>query len=106
MSGIYAIQQEALRELKSSTTWLQGVGAVFGKPAGELRPGDVVAWNFGHTSHVSAVIKETAATITVEFAADEHYAQTHQRTFKKGRVVAVQMNGRLYVTRATKDSIK
>ena len=98
------IQAEALREIKASTTWLQGVGAAFGKPAADLQPGDVIVWNFGHTSTVAAIVRETASTITVEIAATEHHAVT-RRTFKKTRIVAISMNGKAYAARVTKEMV-
>ena len=98
------IQAEALREIKGCTTWLQGIGAVFGKPAADLQPGDVIVWNFGSTSTVAGIVRETASTITVEIAATDHHATSH-RTFKKTRIVAILMNGKMYAARVTKEMV-
>ena len=87
------IQAEALREIKASTTWLQGVGAAFGKPAADLQPGTV-----------AAIVRETASTITVEIAATDRHATSH-RTFKKTRIVAISMNGKVYAARVTKEMV-
>ena len=39
---------------------------VLGTPAGELKEGDTLMWNFGETSEVLQVLRETALTISVQ----------------------------------------
>ena len=72
-------------------TWLQGVGWTYGKPAKDLKVGDIMVWNYGYTSEVAEIIKETPRTIII----DEQYSDYDgsikhgQRKFKKDRIVAV-----------------
>jgi len=46
---------------------IQSVGRVVGKPAGELKPGDVTIWNFGYQHTVQRIVRETKAQVVVEF---------------------------------------
>lgn len=96
-----------LSEVKKQTTWIQGYGAAFGKPAGELKPGDVMGWNGGSVTTVIEIIKETKKTITViEQWADYHdQVQRSERTFKKSRIVAMVENGKFKVSTATKSQL-
>ena len=88
---------EHLRFIKANATWLQGVGAHAGKPAGEVVPGDVLVWNGGATSTVLRKLKETAKTITFETQYDTD--KTFHTTIKKSRIVAIQGMGVYNVTR-------
>ena len=88
-----------LKEIKSKSTWLQGVGAHAGKPAGDVVPGDVFVWNGGSTSTVIRQLSETPKTITFETMAD---GKTYQRKLKKTRIVAIEGMG---IYNVTKDEI-
>lgn len=74
-----------------NTTWLQGIGYVNGTPAGELKEGDTMLWNYGYESKVGKILKETDKTIIIE----EHWInsfsgkpETGQRKLLKTRIVA------------------
>jgi hypothetical protein len=73
------------------TTYLQGIGYVPGTPAGELKEGDTMLWNYGYESKVGKILKETDKTIIIE----EHWIgsfsgkpETGQRKLLKNRIVA------------------
>lgn len=86
---------EKLREIKAKTTWLQGVGAHGGKPAGEVVPGDVLVWNYGHTSLVTAILSSTKQTVTVQTLCD---GKPYERKLHKARIVAIEGMGVYNVT--------
>lgn len=65
---------------------LQGIGVVQGTPAGELKPGDVIMWNFGYKSVVVELLKETAKTVTIRSEVDGTY---YERKMGKTRLVCV-----------------
>lgn len=66
--------------------WLQSYGWAAAKPAGEFKVGDCMLWNFGYSSEIIAVNKETAKTIEfIELCEGKEY----KRTFKKERWVAI-----------------
>ena len=62
---------------------IQSVGRVAGKPAGELKPGDMTIWNFGYKHAVARIVRETKAQVIVEF--DDGW----QKRMAKTRLVAV-----------------
>ena len=68
------------------TTHLQGIGDVKAKPAGEIALGDRLMWNYGATSTVTAIVKETAQQITIE---EKCESGTYQRRMGKSRLVAL-----------------
>lgn len=58
---------------------LQGIGVVEGTPAGQVKPNDIVMWNFGSTEFVLAIEQETQNFITVRI---QHLS--HDGTLKIG----------------------
>ena len=87
-----------------NVTWLQSLGACKGKPAGELQVGDVMGWNYGYTSTVSAILSQTVSTITVEETYQTPIYEKEERAtrkFKKNRVVAIVENGKFQVVNMT-----
>lgn len=84
-----------IKAIKNRTTWLQGIGACNGKPAGELVVGDVMGWNYGSTSTVKAIVGQTAKQITVMEEAEDYNGKltTYTRKFKKSRIVAIVVDG-------------
>ncbi len=78
-----------LREIKSSTTWIQGVGAHYGKPAGELQKDDVIVWNFGTTTQVLKIMKETKTLVEVYLFEPQTW-KSYKRRLKKNRIVAIE----------------
>ena len=67
-------------------THLQGIGSVNAKPAGQIKPNDKLMWNFGTTSTVIAIIKETKSQIVIE---EQYESGTYQRRLGKDRLVAI-----------------
>ena len=63
------------------TVQVQGVGHVYGTPSSSLQPNSTIIWNFGSTSKVKAITKETKAFITFQLTDGE-------RRLKKSRLVA------------------
>lgn len=45
---------------------LQSIGNVLGTPAGEIKKGDILMWNFGSKGEVLEIVSETAKTITIK----------------------------------------
>ena len=75
----------------SNTTWLQGIGYAYGKPAGQLQVGDVMAWNYGGTSTVVSIDKQTEKTITITESAPDSYGYVGSRTMRKNKIVAMEI---------------
>ncbi len=67
--------------------WLQGLGLHVSKPAAEIRPGDVLVWNYGSSSRVASVEDISRCFLRVTFPEDEH-GRVHSMRFKKTRRVA------------------
>lgn len=67
-------------------THLQGIGMHIAKAAGTIVVGDVLVWNYGTCSKVTAIVSETPAFVTIE----ETYegGKTYNRRLKKTRLVA------------------
>lgn len=86
-------------------TWLQGVGAAAGKPAGELVVGDVMGWNCGYTSTVTAIVNQSPAFITIEeeWLDSGGQAKRSNRRLKRSRIVAIVTGGKLNVLNVTKE---
>ena len=71
-----------------STIYLQGLGNIAGKPAGDLKIGDVLSWNNAPLcSTVTKILRETAAFIWIE-ETSKHDGKTYERKIKKDRIVA------------------
>lgn len=97
MTGLeFRIHMAEMQRIKATSTWLQGVGAHAGKPAGEVKPGDVLVWNGGNTSTVRRQLSETPKTITFETQCD---GNTYHRKMKKTRIVAIHGMGVYNVTK-------
>ena len=73
---------------KSKTVQLQGIGKVDGKFGSEIEIGDELMWNFGYTSIVKAIAKETKSFITF-IITSTHSGEDHERRIKKDRLVAI-----------------
>jgi len=76
-----------IKNERSGHVWLQFHGWQKGKPAGEIKPGDILMWNYGHTSEVLSIVKETAKTITITNKCDSGYISDVR--FNKTRLVAI-----------------
>lgn len=67
---------------------LQGIGIVLGTPAGDVKVGDRLMWNFGYMSEVLEIVKETPKTITVKTKSlDSDYVGEHK--MGKSRLVCI-----------------
>jgi hypothetical protein len=86
-----------------NATWLQGLGACAGKPAGLLVPGDVLGWNYGSTSIVKSIVSSTQKTITIE---EEFDGKLYTRKLLKDRVVALVRDGKFTVLNCTQSEWK
>jgi hypothetical protein len=68
------------------TVHLQGIGQVQAKPAADIKPGDVLMWNFGYTSTVLALLSETAKSMVIQTRCE---GGIFQRRLMKSRLVAI-----------------
>jgi len=66
---------------------LQHIGRVNAIPAGQLKKGMQMMWNFGETSTVKEITKETAKSVWVTEIADKS-GREYNRRFSKTRLVA------------------
>ena len=64
---------------------LQSVGLVNGTPAGEIKVGTTLLWNFGAKSIVKSITKETNKSIW--FLTETENGNTYNRRFLKTRVI-------------------
>lgn len=71
----------------SDTISLQGVGHVIGRPAVEVKAGDILMWNFGEKESVLSVLSETAHFVTIQMQSRSGYVGT--RKLKKDRLVCI-----------------
>lgn len=73
---------------------LQGVGAVRGKEAKDIRAGDVIMWNYGYTSLVldNPTLSKSGKSVTVVFK-DTHNGKIHDRQFRINKTVAIEKEG-------------
>nr|DAU09519.1 MAG TPA: hypothetical protein [Caudoviricetes sp.] len=62
-----------------ATIHLQGIGQHPAKPAGELKVGDTLCWNFGYTSRLTEIVKQTKHTITFRTVSPNGYIGTHHK---------------------------
>jgi hypothetical protein len=68
---------------------LIGYGMVNAKPAKEVKKGDTLVWNYGVTSIVDSILRETPTQIVIE----ERYesGKTYTRRMGKERLVGVML---------------
>lgn len=67
----------------TATIQLQGIGKTNATQVQNLKVGDTVIWNFGHTSKVTGLVKETKTQLIVELDGD------HTRRLAKTRLIGV-----------------
>ena len=72
------------QEIKN-TIQLQSVGLVSGTTAGEIKVGTTLLWNFGSTSIVKFITKETNKSIW--FLTETENGNTYNRRFLKTRII-------------------
>jgi hypothetical protein len=75
----------------TATVQLQSVGRFPAMPAGEVKVGQKLAWNFGYTSEVTAILKETKSQVILEMVSlnGSHKGTVWQKRMGKARLVAV-----------------
>lgn len=85
-------------------TWIQEVGACMGKPASELKVGDVLGWNYGHTSTVIALLGGTPTKVDIqeEWVKSDGSKDSGVRRMKKDRIVAIVTDGKFNVVNLPK----
>ena len=49
---------------------LQSIGEVIGTPAGEIKKGDTLMWNFGGTEIVTDIVRETDKMLIINVLCD------------------------------------
>ena len=74
----------------SKTVTLQAVGHIIGTPANDIKPGDVLMWNFAQTTTVLDIVKETKYFITVKTKSKTGFIGV--RKLKKTRLVVILEN--------------
>jgi len=67
---------------------LQGIGRKQATKAENIKVGNTLIWNFGETSKVTAILKETEKQIVIE----EEYksGKRYERRLGKNRLIAIQ----------------
>lgn len=65
---------------------LQSIGNVLGTPAMEIKKGDTLMWNFGHTSLVSDILKETPKMLVINEICN---GKLYERKLSKTRLVCI-----------------
>lgn len=70
------------------TIQLQSIGRVNASLAQDITPGTVLMWNFGETSTILEIVKQTAKTITVKERSDRS-GNIYERRFNKTRKLAI-----------------
>ena len=80
-----------LNHLYPGTIHLQGVGRVEAKPAKEFKIGESFMWNYGSTSEIKRIVKETSSYITfeIEYEAYSGKMELGERRLKKDRLVGI-----------------
>ena len=69
------------------TVQIQSVGRCKGKPAGQLQPGDITIWNFGHTCAFIGFVKETKSQVIAQLRSRD--GSIWEKRMGKDRLVAV-----------------
>lgn len=65
---------------------LQGIGAVLGTPAENVKIGDSIMWNYGNVSKITEIKKETAKTLTITEVYD---GKPYERKLLKTRLICI-----------------
>lgn len=79
------LRQGGWRHEPGQMMHLQGIGKVRAKPAGELRKGDRLTWNYGQTSTVVSV--RPVGAQSVEVVEEYGNGKRYNRTFRRTRLV-------------------
>lgn len=68
---------------------LIGVDCKVAKPAAEIKVGDILLWNYGDTSEVLEIVRETRTQIVIRTRNNNHGLRSERRLVKK-RLVAYE----------------
>lgn len=82
------MQYKSVSEDHPRAMRLISMGLVLGTPAGEIKPGDMLMWNYGYTSQVNSIVRETAKTLTIS-ETDTKSQKIYERKFSKSRLVCI-----------------
>ena len=66
---------------------LQSIGLVEGRPAGEIKQGDYLMWNFGEIEYVSDIKSETPKMLVIQTVSKNGY--TGERKLLKSRLICI-----------------
>jgi len=96
---------ENLRTIARRTIWLQGLGAVEGKPAEMLEVGDVTVWNHGGSETILGRLHETPSTITFQTSYVDSSGTTRasQRKFNRAKIVGISIAGKITTHNITRE---
>lgn len=76
-----------------NTIQLQSIGKVEAKKASDFKVGEKMKWNFGYTSEVLEIVKETKTQIVVKLNSIDPLGRVSdfigERRLKKERLVAI-----------------
>lgn len=88
IKGKKIMQYKSISEDHPRAMRLISLGLVLGTPANEIKAGDILMWNYGYTSQVNSIVKETAKTLTISHT--DTISQTiYERKFSKSRLVCI-----------------
>lgn len=76
------------------TIQLQSIGHVVGEPARNIKAGDTLMWNFGHTENVLSIVRETNSFVIIltEYRSGLGVLNKGERKLKKDRLVCILKN--------------
>ena len=69
-------------------THLQGMGMVDAILAKDIKVGDILVWNYGYTSSVRQILKETKTQIVIQTLCGD--GNVYERRLSKNRLVGIQ----------------
>lgn len=85
--GRTALAHNPAKGINPGHVWLQGVGWVKGKPAGELKIGDRMMWNYGYVSTVEQIAQSSAQFVGIKERLED--GKLFDRRLKVDRLVAI-----------------
>jgi len=74
---------------------LQSIGLVKGTPASEIKIGDVLVWNFGHTSTVKEVKKNKTGNTLHLTTISGSDGKEYERKIRVSTLVCIAKNGKI-----------
>lgn len=80
------MKYQLVNEGTKNSMRLQSVGVVLGTPAGDIKSGDFLMWNFGSVYTVNKILKETAKKIVIS-TSPENSDKVYKQRLKKDRLV-------------------